>query len=175
MAKPKETQAQKESREEQERLDAEDMGTGSAARDGEPVNLDERRRGRTGAQLATDGSDGQAAQAEESDGQQAWDVDPTGKKMSLGTLCPRGVPVELKVKVQGKGVTLRGGINDPQSEQIAVSALSVEGFDVRYTRDGTGTIIKTTVTEIKVPKSMNPATSEAGQMMLNGGQSAETA
>lgn len=166
----KETDAEKEAREAQEAENG-DMGTGAKATDGQPngeggpVSLADRRKGRTAAQLATDGSDA-PPQDEEHDGQQAWDVDPTGKKMSLGSLCPRNVPVELKVKVEGKSVTLRGGVTDPTVEQIAVSSLVVEKFTISYNRDADGTIVKVIVTEHKVPKAINPAKSEAGQLLL---------
>lgn len=178
----KETDAAKKAREAEEAqaaLDAEDMGTGSAARDGEPngdgpVDLSSRRRGRTAAQLATDGSEQPAGQEEEHDGQQAWDVDPTGRKMTLGSLIPRNTPVEYKTKVDGKSVALRGGINDPTVEQIAVSALVTSKFEISYTRDDRGQIVKCIVTEHKTPKAINPAKSEAGQMLLAGDVTAAT-
>lgn len=162
----KETPEAEEARKEQERLDAEDMGNKGKAKDGEPVDIEKRRKGRSaGAQLDTAGNEA-ATTGEESDGQTVWEVDPTGKKMSLGTLLPRNVPVEFKVQVQGKSINMKDGINDPQQEQVAVSSLSVEGFNIRYTRDGVGNITKVIVTEIKVAKSVNPARSEAGQQML---------
>ena len=165
----KETDAERDAREEQERLDAEDHGTGGAATDGEPVKLDSRRKGRSvNSQLDTDGGEVPAGQEEEHDGQQAWDVDPSGKRMSLGSLIPRGKPVEYKTKVDGKSVVLRGGINDPNIEQVAVSALYTSKIEVAYTRDDRGQITKTIVTEHKTPRAINPASSEAGQLLLHG-------
>lgn len=181
---PKETEAEKSDRlaqEEQARLDAENMGTGAAATDGQPngdgngvTDLDSRR-GRTGAQLATDGADEPAATSEDPDGQQAWEPEP-GKRVSLGSLVAKGKPVEYKTSVQGTGVKLKGGINDPAGEQVAVSRLYVEGYNIRYTRDSDGKIEKTIVTEIKVPRTIDPALSEAGQLVLeNMGDAQEAA
>lgn len=167
----KESDSAREAREAQEALDAEDMGTGGKARDGEPngaTSLDERRAKRGGrsadAQLDTDGNE--AVQEEESDGQQAWDVDPTGKRMSLGSLIPRNKPVEYKTKVDGTSTKLKGGINDPAIEQVAVSALYTSKFEIAYTRDDRGEIVKVIVTEHKAPRAINPAKSEAAQLML---------
>lgn len=166
MAEKEMSQAEKE----QAELDNEDAGTGGKARDGEPngdgtVSLDERRRGKTpNSQLKTDGSE--EPQTEDPDGQQAWDVDPSGKRMTTGSLIPKSCPVEYKTKVDGKSVVLRGGLNDPSVEQIAVSALYTSKIEVAYTRDDRGEIVKCIVTETKTPRSINPAKSEAGQMML---------
>lgn len=162
----KETPGEKEAREEQERLDAEDMGTGGKAHNGEPVSLEDRRRGKTGAQLATDGSETEPET--EHDGQMAWDVEPGAKRMTLGSLIPRNVPVEMKVKIAGKSVTLRGGLNDPQAEQVAVSSLVVSKFEVVYIRDRDGSITKVIVYEHKEAKTVNPAKSEAAQLLLHG-------
>lgn len=162
----KETDADRALREEQERLDAEDTGTGAAAKDGVP-NLDDRRRGRSAnSQLSTDGSETPPpVQVEDPDGQQAWEPE-AGKRMSLGSMIAKGKPVEFKTTVQGTGVKLKGGINDPGAEQIAVSRLYVAGYKIDYTRDADGAIEKTTVTEIKVPRTIDPARSEAGQLVL---------
>jgi hypothetical protein len=165
MAEKKETPGEKEAREAQEALDAEDMGTGGKAENGEPVSLDDRRKGRTGSQLATDGKEDEPEP--EADGQMAWDVEP-GKRMTLGSLIPCNTPVEYKVKIAGKSVNLKGGLNDPQSEQVAVSALVVSKFEVVYIRDGNAQITKVIVYEHKEAKSVNPAKSEAAQLMLNG-------
>lgn len=168
----KETDEAREAREAQEAFDAEDHGTGGAATDGKPGDLNSRRGGRKGrsvnSQLDTGGSEAPAGQEEEHDGQQAWDVDPSGKRMSLGSLIPRGKPVEYKTKVDGKSVVLRGGINDPSIEQVAVSALYTSKIEVAYTRDDRGQITKTIVTEHKTPRAINPASSEAGQLLLHG-------
>jgi hypothetical protein len=156
---------------EQAALDAENMGTGGKARDGEPngdgvASLEDRRRGKTAAQLDTEGNEKPVGQDEEHDGQQAWDVDPAGKKMSLGSLIPRGKPVEYKTQVDGTSTKLKGGINDPSIEQVAVSALYTSKFTISYTRDDRGEIVKTIVTEHKTPRAINPAKSEAAQLML---------
>lgn len=169
-----ETEGARKAREAQEALDAEDMGSGGRARDGQPpVDLSERRRGRSAnAQLDTEGGETPTGQEEEHDGQQAWDVDPAGKKMSLGSLIPRGKPVEYKTKVDGTSTKLKGGINDPAIEQIAVSALYTSKFEISYTRDDRGEIVKTIVTEHKSPRAINPAKSEAAQLLLGLGPTA---
>jgi hypothetical protein len=175
-----ETAEQKALREEQERMDQEDTGTGGKAKDGEPNGVTDlhgeraKRRGQTAAQMSTGGGD-EPVQSEDSDGQQAWEPEP-GKRVSLGSLIAKGKPVEYKTTVQGTGVKLKGGINDPASEQVAVSRLYVEGYNVRYTRDSDGHIEKTTVTEIKVPRTIDPAKSESGQLVLaNMGDAQEAA
>lgn len=166
-----ETADEKETREKQERLDAENMGTGAGARDGQPTDPIDmngeraKRRGKTPAQMSTEGGEGEAATSEDDDGQQAWEPEP-GKRMSLGSLLAKGKPVEYRTKVEGTGVKLRGGINDPAAEQIAVSRLYVTGYDISYTRDSDGVIEKTIVTEKKAPRTIDPATSEAGQLVL---------
>lgn len=163
----KETEAQRRLREEQEALDKENMGTGGKAHNGEPVSLDERRQGRAAdAQLATDGSEEPID--EEHDGQLAWEVEPGGKRMTLGSLIPRNVPVEYKVKVAGKSISLKGGLNDPTVEQLTVSSLVISKFEIAYIRDEQGQITKVIVYEHKVPKTINPAKSEAAQLMLHG-------
>lgn len=171
----KETAAAKALREEQERLDAEDMGTGNGARDGVPAGDGDgeagapvdlaSRRGKTAAQTTLEGGE-EPVQSEDDDGQQAWDVDPTGKRMTLGSLIPKNVPVEYKTKVDGTSTKLKGGINDPSIEQIAVSALFTSKFEISYTRDDRGQIVKCIVTEHKAPRAINPAGSEAGQLLL---------
>lgn len=177
----KETDAAREAREAQEAMDREDADLGAGgekATDGEPNGVADlsKARGRRGkpvsSQLSTDGSED--GQAEDPDGQQAWEPEP-GKRMSLGSLIAKGKPVEFKTTVKGTGVKLKGGINDPAAEQIAVSRLYVEGYDVRYTRDSDGQIEKTTVTEIKAARTVDPARSEAGQLVLANMGSAQDA
>jgi hypothetical protein len=90
--------------------------------------------------------------------------------MTLGSLIPRNTPVEYKVKIAGKSVSLRGGLNDPSVEQVTVSALVISKFEIAYIRDDRGEITKVIVYEHKVPKAVNPAKSEAAQLLLHGAQ-----
>lgn len=149
--------------------DEAEFGTRDAARDGEPVedDLAARRRGRTGAQLATDGAE--VSTETQFDGQVAWEVEPDERRPTFGPpLVPRNTTVEYKVKIQGRGVPLKGGVNGPRGEQVVVASLMVEKYDISYTRDDRGEITKVTITEVKTQRSVNPVRSEAAQLMLGG-------
>lgn len=55
-----------------------------------------------------------AAEQEEADGQFALEIPEAKRKINLGTIIPRGVPVELKYKMTGKSIpNVKGGGHGP--------------------------------------------------------------
>lgn len=110
------------------------------------------------------------AASEEADGQFALEIPTTGKKITLGTMVPRGTPVEVKYKMSGKSIpNVRGGMPDPaDTTGLLLVSFIVEDFDTKFTRDADGKIEKATVYVVLGPKHVVNARSEAGEVLLRG-------
>lgn len=154
--------------------ESEEFGTGGAATDGEPngngstVSLEEhRRRGRS----AADTPASEAETQEEDDGQFAFEVPEVGgKKVTLGTMIPRGTPVKYAYKMSGKSVpNVKGGLIDPSDQNgLLLVSYVVEDVDVKFTRDSDRKITGVTVYVVLAPRDVVNARTEAGRVMLLG-------
>ena len=107
---------------------------------------------------------------EEADGQFALEIPTTGKKISLGTMVPRGTPTELKYKMSGKSIpNVRGGLPDPADVTgLLLVSFIVEDVDTKFTRDADGKIEKATIYVTIGPKLVVNARSEAGAVLIAG-------
>lgn len=107
---------------------------------------------------------------EEADGQFAFVVPETGRKITTGTLVPRGTPTEVKYKMSGKAIpNVTGGLPDPaDTDGLLLVSFIVEDVDTKFTRDGEGKITKATHYVVLAPKHVVNARSEAGDVLLRG-------
>jgi hypothetical protein len=133
-----------------------------AAGDGEPgdQSLEELERAR--AQVA--------AEQEEADGQFALEIPEAGRKLNLGTIIPRGVPVEMKYKMTGRPIpNVKGGLMDPaDTTGLLLATRVVEKIVISFERDGDLKIEKATVEVRLGARSVVNAHSEAGELLLSG-------
>lgn len=133
-----------------------------AAGDGEPgdQSLEELERARAEV----------AAEAQEADGQFALEIPELGKEITLGTMIPRGTPIELKYKMDGKSIpNVRGGLMDPSDTAgLLLVSFTVGNVDTKFTRDADGKIEKASIYITIVPKHVVNAHSEAGDVLLRG-------
>lgn len=97
-------------------------------------------------------------------------TEENGKRVTLGSLLQRSVPVEYKVQMTGKSVPgLSGGLIDPfQASAIGIVANAVIGdYKVAYTRDEDKAVNKIIVYITLKPYQIQSVGSEAGQVMLS--------
>jgi hypothetical protein len=109
-------------------------------------------------------------QQEEADGQFALEVPESGRKISLGTLVPRGTPTEVRYKMSGKSIAnVRGGLPDPaDTSGLLLVSFVVEDVQTKFTRDADGKIEKAVHYVILGPRHVVNAHSEAGEVLLRG-------
>lgn len=113
-------------------------------------------------------ADAEAAQ-EEDDGQFAFEVPSSGgKRITLGTAIPRGVPIEHRVVMTSKSIANpKGGLLDPSdTDGLLLVPYLVESHRPTYLRDGDGEIKKVIVYTTIKPKHVVNAQSEAGETLL---------
>lgn len=108
---------------------------------------------------------------EEDDGQYAFVVPQTGKRITLGTMIPRGCPTKVRYKMSGKSIgNVKGGLLDPSDPNgLLVVAYVVEDVQTKFTRNSDRKIESATIYVVLAPTEVVPAHSEAGQVLLNGG------
>lgn len=146
-----------------------DEGNVRNLRDGESqADADQAEMER--ARLAAEEAAADAAADEEADGQFALEIPTTGRKISLGTMVPRGTPTEVKYKMSGKSIpNVRGGLPDPADVTgLLLVSFIVEDVDTKFTRDADGKIEKATIYVVLGPKHVVNARSEAGEVLLRG-------
>ena len=110
------------------------------------------------------------ATGEEDDGQFVFEIPESGKKITLGTMIPRGTPTEVRYKMSGKSIpNVSGGMIDPSDTTgLLLVPFTVEDVDTKFTRDGAGNIEKATIYIVIAPKHVVNARSEAGRTLLLG-------
>jgi hypothetical protein len=142
-------------------------GGADAGAEGSDQSLEELEAAR---QRAAEEEAERQREQEEADGQFALEIPTTGRKITLGTMVPRGTPVELKYKMSGKSIpNVRGGLPDPADlTGLLLVTFLVEDVDTKFTRDGTGKIEKATIYVTIGPKHVVNARSEAGEVLLRG-------
>lgn len=107
---------------------------------------------------------------EEEDGQFALEIPDTGRKITLGTLIPRGVPIEHKYKTKGKPIpNVKGGLMDPSDTSgLLLATRVVEKVVVSFTRDADLNIEKAIVETHLGLRTVVNAHSEAGGLLMSG-------
>ena len=113
-------------------------------------------------------ADGTAEQITEDDGQEAFVLEQ-GKKVTLGTLIGRNVPVTYEVKLTGR--TLKGpgsllAFSDPDVTLVALGRAGRVITDPTYNEDGSVKAVHVSQ-EIKT-RTFYDARTEAAQVALHG-------
>lgn len=157
-----------------------DTGIDPVAKDGEPNDdeVSKRRAAKNGGgsvadrslaeeQAKLDAEDGKAEPeiAEADDGQLfVWEQ---GRKVTLGTLIARGVPVEHAFVFGGKRVKGSGGLMSFDESPLMIVSSKPGAVRVVPKRDDDDKVIKVTVESHVDTRVVHPADSEAGLAMIS--------
>jgi hypothetical protein len=162
-----------------------ETGITPVAADGEPnaASLDAKRAAKTNGnggggsmadraaaleseQQALDAEDGKPQEGEEDDGQLfVWEQ---GRKVTLGTLIARGIPIEHAFVFGGKRLKGRGQLMAFEDDAVIVGRGKVEKVSIVPTRDGDEKITKATIETHIALKVVVPANSDEAAGLLRG-------
>ena len=136
-----------------------------AEREKEPGFTDEHDENRSIEDLA---GDPETKVGEEEDGQFVIDAGD-GKRITLGSMIPRGTPIEYRVVMGSKSIGAKGGLIDPNDTNIMLLVRGVVGdVDVTFKRNEDESIEKAIVYVTIKPKTVYNAKTEAARVMLGG-------
>lgn len=154
-----------------------EQGIDAKAKDGEPngksqAERDQLAMARARKEAAADEKKGQPiddqqpAQGEEDDGQMfVWEQ---GRKVTLGSLVARGIPVEHAFVFGGKRLKGSGGLVSFEDDVLVVVRGKMSNTNVVATRDDDERVTKVTIETHISSKVVAPADSEHAMQLLAG-------
>jgi hypothetical protein len=106
------------------------------------------------------------APTEEPDGQMEFTFPEPSRKVNLGDLVPKGVPVKLKRKQKGKTLKADGAIPDPNDTVDLINEQVLEDINISFKRDEEYVIEEATVTFTYGVRGTWMANSDAGRVAM---------